>query len=94
MDSKIVTENAKQLQKVLSNFNTLNPILLELLAISNNYKEKETNLVKYVTPLSKAVDSGNQKTVNLILKYLAFRGSHVDTTMEHKFLFPKLLEYG
>lgn len=47
-----------------------------------------------MTPLSKAVESGNQKTVNLILKYLAHRGHQVDTSMENKFLFPKLLEYG
>ena len=39
LDSRIVTENAKQLANVLENFNMINPILLEMLAMSNRYVE-------------------------------------------------------
>ena len=75
----------------MAQLNLTSQILLELLAISLSYVENETGLIKYVTPLSKACESGNQKTVNLILKYLAMRGSFVDTSLVHKYLFPKLL---
>lgn len=94
LDSDIIVKNASKLQHILENFAKINPLLLDLLAHPQQYHIKDKYgkcKVQNVTALSKAIEAGNSRTINILLKYLA-KCSH-DSSTTHKALFPRLLEF-
>jgi len=57
------------LQKVLENFKRIDPLLLDLLAYSQDYKLEKDGKPKtlQITALSKAHTAGNRRSINLLL---------------------------
>ena len=63
---------------------------LDLLCVFVEYKNKKGGN-EYISALSRAVDCGNIRTINILLKYMSYCRN--DFSKQINALFPKLLEF-